>query len=125
MPIEFKRKPGLVVYVTAGDPSLEVTREVALAVMDAGADVLELGVPFSDPLADGPVIQAASERALEQKTSLRDVLGTGGGVAEAASGGGDDCVFVFESAAADGDEGVLRAGEGGGPGWSAGDRSDG
>ncbi len=74
MPIEFRKKPGLVVYVTAGDPSLEVTRDIALAVLDAGADVLELGVPFSDPLADGPVIQAASERALEQKTTLRDVL---------------------------------------------------
>jgi tryptophan synthase alpha chain len=74
MPIAFPKKPGLVVYVTAGDPNLAVTRDVALAVIDAGADVLELGVPFSDPLADGPVIQAASQRALEQGTSLAQVL---------------------------------------------------
>jgi tryptophan synthase alpha chain len=74
MAIAFKKSPGLVVYVTAGDPSIAVTRDVALAVIDAGADVLELGVPFSDPLADGPVIQAASERALKNGTSLKDVL---------------------------------------------------
>ena len=60
MPIEFNNKPGikpgLVIYVTAGDPDLATTRDVALAAIDAGAEVLELGVPFSDPVADGPVI---------------------------------------------------------------------
>jgi tryptophan synthase alpha chain len=74
MPIHFEHKPGLVVYVTAGDPSLEATRAIALAAIDAGADVIELGVPFSDPLADGPVIQRASERALSRGTRLADVL---------------------------------------------------
>ena len=74
MPIRFDHKPGLVVYLTAGDPSLEATREVTLAAIDAGADVIELGVPFSDPLADGPIIQRASERALARGTSLKDVL---------------------------------------------------
>jgi len=74
MPIEFKSKPGLVVYVTAGDPNLAETEAIALAAIDAGADVIELGVPFSDPLADGPVIQRASERALQQGTRLLDVL---------------------------------------------------
>lgn len=74
MPIRFERKPGLVVYLTVGDPDLETTHKVALAALDAGADVLELGVPFSDPLADGPVIQAASERALKAGTRLSDVL---------------------------------------------------
>lgn len=74
MPIRFDRKPGLVVYLTAGDPSLDATREIALAAIDAGADVLELGVPFSDPLADGPIIQRASERALKRGTRLKDVL---------------------------------------------------
>jgi tryptophan synthase alpha chain len=74
MPIRFDQKPGLVVYLTAGDPSLEATREIALAAIDAGADVIELGVPFSDPLADGPIIQRASERALARGTSLKDVL---------------------------------------------------
>ena len=75
MPIRFDHKPGLVVYLTAGDPSLQATREIALAAIDAGADVIELGVPFSDPLADGPVIQRAMERALAHGTRLKDVLG--------------------------------------------------
>jgi tryptophan synthase alpha chain len=75
MPIEFKQKPGLVVYLTAGDPDLATTRDIALAAIDNGADVIELGVPFSDPLADGPVIQRASERAVAKGTRLTDVLG--------------------------------------------------
>jgi tryptophan synthase alpha chain len=75
MPIEFKQKPGLVVYLTAGDPDLATTRDIALAAIDNGADVIELGVPFSDPLADGPVIQRASERAVTKGTRLTDVLG--------------------------------------------------
>ena len=75
MPIRFDHKPGLVVYLTAGDPSLETTREIAIAAIDAGADVIELGVPFSDPLADGPVIQRAMERAVAKGTNLGDVLG--------------------------------------------------
>jgi tryptophan synthase alpha chain len=74
MAIVFERKPGLVVYLTAGDPSLEVTRAIAVEAIDAGADVIELGVPFSDPLADGPVIQRASERAVAKGTRLVDVL---------------------------------------------------
>src|SRR5580693_4345243 len=74
MPIHFHHKPGLVIYLTAGDPSLDATREIALAAIDSGADVIELGVPFSDPLADGPIIQRASERALAHGTSLHDVL---------------------------------------------------
>ena len=65
MPIDFKHKPGLVVYLTAGDPDLATTREMAIAAIDNGADVIELGVPFSDPLADGPVIQRASERGAD------------------------------------------------------------
>jgi tryptophan synthase alpha chain len=63
-----------VAFITAGDPSLDRTVEVGLAFDDAGVDVLELGVPFSDPLADGPVIQRASDRALRAGTRLRDVL---------------------------------------------------
>jgi tryptophan synthase alpha chain len=74
MPISFKHKPGLVAYITCGDPSLEVSRDVALAALAAGAEVVELGVPFSDPVADGPVIQRASERALRQGTNLDSVL---------------------------------------------------
>jgi len=74
MPIAFHHKPGLVVYLTAGDPTLDATRAIAIEAIDAGADVIELGVPFSDPLADGPVIQRASERALARGTKLGDVL---------------------------------------------------
>jgi tryptophan synthase alpha chain len=76
MPISFAKpnKPGLVVYLTTGDPDLTTTREIALAAIDNGADVIELGVPFSDPLADGPVIQRASERAVARGVRLSDVL---------------------------------------------------
>jgi tryptophan synthase alpha chain len=76
----FVRRPGkggkaFVAFVTAGDPSLDRTVEVALELEKGGVDVLELGVPFSDPLADGPVIQRASERALKAGATLRGVLG--------------------------------------------------
>jgi tryptophan synthase alpha chain len=74
MPLAFNQRPGLVAYVTCGDPDLATTREVILAAINAGADVIELGVPFSDPVADGPVIQRASQRALENGTRLADVL---------------------------------------------------
>lgn len=74
MAIRFKKRPGLVAYITCGDPSLDTSREVALAAIGAGADVIELGVPFSDPVADGPVIQRASERALAHGTDLAGVL---------------------------------------------------
>lgn len=67
-------RPGLVVYVTAGDPDLDRTAEILAALGANGADVLEVGVPFSDPLADGPVIQRASERALKSGTTLKKTL---------------------------------------------------
>lgn len=66
---------GLVAYLTAGDPTLEATKRIVLALAEAGADVIELGVPFSDPLADGPTIQRSSERALRSGTTLARVLG--------------------------------------------------
>jgi tryptophan synthase alpha chain len=74
MPIQFKTKPGIVAYLTAGDPDLAATLAIALAAIDNGADVIELGVPFSDPLADGPVIQRASQRAVARGVRLSDVL---------------------------------------------------
>jgi len=74
MSIKFSHRPGLVAYITCGDPSLEVSRDVALAAIESGADVIELGVPFSDPVADGPVIQRASERAIAQRTDLAGVI---------------------------------------------------
>ena len=74
MAIRFKHRPGLVAYITCGDPDLDTSSEVAFAAIHAGADVIELGVPFSDPVADGPVIQRASERALQHGTNLAGVL---------------------------------------------------
>jgi tryptophan synthase alpha chain len=65
---------GLIAYVTAGDPSLEASEKIVLAAAEAGADVIELGVPFSDPVADGPTIQRASERALGSGTTLGGVI---------------------------------------------------
>ncbi len=65
---------GLVPFVTAGDPDMETTRSLVLALQESGADVIELGVPFSDPQADGPVIQAAGQRALKAGTTLAGVL---------------------------------------------------
>jgi tryptophan synthase alpha chain len=72
--IHFDSKPGLVAYLTCGDPDLSTTKQIILAACEAGADVIELGVPFSDPVADGPIIQRASERALRSRTSIKDVL---------------------------------------------------
>jgi tryptophan synthase alpha chain len=74
VPFHFEAKPSLVAYVTCGDPDITTTRDVVLAAVEAGVAVIELGVPFSDPLADGPVIQRASERALKHGTSLEHVL---------------------------------------------------
>ena len=69
-------RTALIPYVTVGDPSLALTLPIMHALVAAGADVIELGVPFSDPMADGPVIQRASERALAQHVGLKDVLAT-------------------------------------------------
>src|SRR5271169_3945073 len=65
---------GIIAYITAGDPSFDATLRYVLALAEAGADVIELGVPFSDPLADGPTIQRASERAHKAGASLAGVL---------------------------------------------------
>jgi tryptophan synthase alpha chain len=65
---------GLIAYVTCGDPDVDTTIDIARALERAGADALELGIPFSDPIADGPVIQAAAHRALQRGTTTRDVL---------------------------------------------------
>jgi len=74
MPLCFQTRLSLVAYVTCGDPDLATTRDVVLAAIEAGAGVIELGVPFSDPVADGPVIQRASQRALQNGVTLADVL---------------------------------------------------
>jgi tryptophan synthase alpha chain len=70
-------RKGFIPYITAGDPSLDTTVQLVLALEKAGADVIELGVPFSDPIADGPVIQRATERALKNGVTLHKVLQLG------------------------------------------------
>ncbi|PLX88111.1 MAG: tryptophan synthase subunit alpha [Desulfuromonas sp.] len=67
-------QPGLIPFITAGDPDLKTTANLIRTLANAGADLIELGVPFSDPMADGPTIQAASERALTGGTTLKSVL---------------------------------------------------
>jgi len=67
-------KKAFIAYITAGDPNLLTTKKVVSALEDAGVDIIELGIPFSDPLADGPVIQAASYRALQRKVTLKKVF---------------------------------------------------
>src|SRR4051794_38736295 len=67
-------RKGLIAYITAGDPDPGLTVSLMHALADAGADIIELGVPFSDPMADGPVIQRSGERALKHGVGLKDVL---------------------------------------------------
>lgn len=74
--LKAKGEKALIAYVMAGDPSLQDTEQLVLELERAGADVIELGVPFSDPIADGPVIQQAADRALRSGTSLRKILET-------------------------------------------------
>lgn len=69
-------KAALVCYLTAGDPDINSTKDIVLNIEKSGCDIVELGIPFSDPMADGPTIQLASERALKSGTTLKDVLGT-------------------------------------------------
>ena len=69
-----KRKTALIPFITAGDPDIKTTKELVLEMERRGADIIELGVPFSDPIADGPTIQEADIRSLKHKTSLSDVL---------------------------------------------------
>ena len=73
--LERQNRKGLILFVTAGDPDSAITVPLMHTLAEAGADVIELGVPFSDPMADGPTIQRSSERALKHGTSMKDVLG--------------------------------------------------
>ena len=72
--LQHRGEKALITYVMAGDPSLQETEQLVVELEQAGADIIELGVPFSDPIADGPVIQQAAERALRSGTSLRTIL---------------------------------------------------
>ena len=69
-----RNEKALIVYLTAGDPSLDITKQLIFALEKSGVDILEIGVPFSDPTADGPVIQAAAQRSLKAGTTLEGVL---------------------------------------------------
>ena len=73
--LQSQKKQALIPFVTAGDPAPAMTVPIMRALVSAGADILELGVPFSDPMADGPTIQRSSERALKHNVGLKDVLG--------------------------------------------------
>src|SRR5207244_10478859 len=75
--LETEGRKAFIPYITTGDPSIETTFELVLALEKAGADLIELGVPFSDPIADGPVIQRATERALHNGVTLHKVLQLG------------------------------------------------
>ena len=70
-----RRQVALIPFIVAGDPDLETTEALVLKMAESGADIVELGVPFSDPIADGPIIQAASQRALQNGVNLRDIFG--------------------------------------------------
>ena len=72
--LKARGEKGLVAFVTAGDPTASKSREIILAIDDAGADIIELGIPFSDPMADGPTIQASSERALGRGMTMTKVF---------------------------------------------------
>ncbi|MFT7672920.1 MAG: tryptophan synthase alpha chain, partial [Gammaproteobacteria bacterium] len=69
-----QKKSALIPFITAGDPTPDSTVKLMHKMVDAGVDIIELGIPFSDPMADGPVIQAADERALAHNVSLKDVI---------------------------------------------------
>jgi tryptophan synthase alpha chain len=86
---------GIVAYITAGDPSLDATLKFVIALAEAGADVIELGIPFSDPLADGPVIQRASERALQAGTNLASVLDLVRRIRQSNSGASEIPIVLF------------------------------
>ena len=69
-----KKKKAFIAYIAAGDPNLAATKKIVLALVDAGVDIVEIGIPFSDPIADGPTIQAASYRALQRGATLRKIF---------------------------------------------------
>ena len=114
---------GIVAYITAGDPSLDATLRYVLALAEAGADVIELGIPFSDPLADGPTIQRASERALKAGTTLASVLELVRRIRQ-SSQVPIDAFRLLQSGFSDGAGEICGGGERGGRGWRVDDRSD-
>ena len=71
--LKTENRKALVVFITAGDPDLESTKSILDVIDDSGADIVELGVPFSDPLADGPIIQASALRSLKSGTTLKKI----------------------------------------------------
>ncbi len=72
--LEKEKKTALITFVVAGDPALDTTEEIILAKIEGGADIIEMGIPFSDPLADGPVIQASASRSLKSGTTIKAIF---------------------------------------------------
>ncbi len=72
--LRLRKKKAFIAYITAGDPDLQATARIVPALEKAGVDIIELGIPFSDPIADGPTIQAASQRALEKKVTMKKIF---------------------------------------------------
>ena len=111
-------KKGFIVYIGAGDPNLDATRELALAFDKAGVDVLELGVPFSDPLADGLVNQLAAQRGLESGTTPPKVLETVAAIRKRIAN--SDCsLYLFQPDPQIGAEKFIRDAAQRGRGWLA------
>ncbi|MGB9825127.1 MAG: tryptophan synthase subunit alpha, partial [Desulfofundulus sp.] len=79
-------KKGLITYITAGDPNLGTTARLVETMIEAGADLVEVGIPFSDPVADGPVIQQASARALASGVRVRDIIRMCAGIRQKSTG---------------------------------------
>ena len=121
---QFKNEAGDCGVSDGGRSRSATTLAIALAAIDNGADVIELGVPFSDPLADGPVIQRASERAVARGVRLADVLEIARQLRAARPDVRHCDLHLSEPGGAHGDEAVLRGGEGCGRGWRAADRHD-
>src|SRR5580692_6103322 len=74
--LKIQKRKAFIAFITAGDPDLKTTEDLVVAFEDAGVDIIELGIPFSDPLADGPTIQASYFRALNKGTTVKKILET-------------------------------------------------
>ncbi|KYD31772.1 Tryptophan synthase alpha chain [Parageobacillus toebii] len=90
-------KPMFIPFIVAGDPRPDITIELALALQEAGADILELGVPYSDPLADGPIIQRAAKRALRQQMTLKKAIELVPEMRKKRSKNSDYSLYVLQS----------------------------
>ena len=84
--LKLSNQSGLITFITAGDPNLNLTKDILFSLPKAGADIIEIGVPFSDPMADGPIIQKSYKRALKNGVNLDKVLNLVKGFRETKNG---------------------------------------